>query len=112
MGLYKLEIVLTRTLRFHSIYDMILLAWHLLSSSNMEAFSNTNTQYHPKDYYTQKWINNPKMGLPLPPTPMEDTNNHNRNLHQQQHGSRYINNHDSTDLMMTTNAKPRGSYHR
>jgi hypothetical protein len=55
---------------------------HHHPSSAMEAFSNTTTkQYHPKDYYTQKWINNPKMGLPLPPTPMEDTNHRNHHQH-------------------------------
>ena len=79
----------------------------------MEAFSNTTTQqYHPKDYYTQKWINNPKMGLPLPPTPMEDTNHRNHHQHGTSGltGSRY--NHESNDLMTTTNGMPRGSYHR
>jgi hypothetical protein len=54
----------------------------LLQIQPMINMRKTKTkQYHPKDYYTQKWINNPKMGLPLPPTPMEDTNHRNHHQH-------------------------------
>ena len=41
--------------------------------------------YHHKDYYTQNWINHPKMGLPLPPTPFEaaaGNGNHTRYHHE------------------------------
>ena len=68
---------------------------------SIEAFQN---QYNPTDFYTQKWINHPKMGQPLPPTPLEDHRNHaevacDRGIR------RY--HPDSNDL-----TKPRGSYRR